>query len=273
MYLLYIFFCIIFGLTVLYFILICPNCSRRSQLSEWNHTCIAHRGCHSSQPAIPENSMPAFKGALKEHLAIELDVHLTKDKQVVVFHDDTLQRMCRVNKRIEHMTLEELGHLHLLHTDEKIPLFEDILSYIDGRVPLLIELKLPARDTALCYYVNKILQNYNGPYMIQSFNSLALCWFKKNAPAILRGQLSSNLTAKESTEPYLLRFAVKYLLFNIWVKPDFISYKLSDIHNLSVYLNQHFYKVPIAVWTIRNKESFDLAYNNYNMVIFEKFKK
>lgn len=261
------------GLFLLYLLLICPNRSRRDQMMKYNGTTFAHRGYHNNSNFIPENSIEAFEAALDKNLPIELDVHLTKDHRVVVFHDDTLNRICGVDGTIEDMTFDELEQLCLLNTKSAIPLFEDVLKLINGKVLLLIELKLPRRDVSICKCTYNLLINYPGDYMIQSFNSMSLHWFKKNAPQVLRGQLSSNLTQSNPDDPYILCFMVRFLLTNIFCKPDFISYKLRDINNYSVYLNQFFYKIPIAVWTIRNKETFQYSKDHYNMVIFERFEK
>ncbi|MEI3219101.1 MAG: glycerophosphodiester phosphodiesterase family protein [Lachnoclostridium sp.] len=84
------------------------------------HTRFAHRGYHCAERLIPENSIPAFQAALDRHYGIELDLHLCKDNQLVVFHDDNLKRICGVNGRIEEYTYDELQNFHLLDTTEKI---------------------------------------------------------------------------------------------------------------------------------------------------------
>lgn len=260
-------FCCIF--IILYLFMIMPNFSRRQAMKPFLDLDYAHRGLHDSQELIPENSMAAFKEAVKHNLAIELDIHLTSDNQVVVFHDESLERICHVKGTIEDSTFEELEKLHLLGTDERIPLLSDVLKYINGRVPLLIELKLPTRDTRLCFYALKLLKQYQGPFLIQSFNSLGVRWFSKNAPHILRGQLSSALTQTNHNDPYLARFFVQYLLTNIFCHPDFISYKMADSANLSLWLNQKLYHIPVAVWTLRNVKAYRKARKQFDMYIFE----
>ncbi|MGE9974647.1 glycerophosphodiester phosphodiesterase family protein [Coprococcus catus] len=258
---------------LLYFILIIPNIFRRKAMQPYLYLDYAHRGLHDSTKRIPENSMAAFQEALKKNLAIELDIHITRDNQVVVFHDDTLERICNVSGTIEESDYQDLAKLHLQNTDEHIPLFSDVLHYINGRVPLLIELKLPSRDTRLCNYTLKLLEDYQGPYLIQSFNSLGVRWFFKHAPQVLRGQLSSALTKTDPECPYLARFCVQHLLTNLYCHPDFISYKFSDTSNLSVWLNQHLFHIPIAVWTLRNSQTYRQAKTKFDMYIFEGFSK
>lgn len=267
----YVLIILMIGLPFLYLYMICPNLSRRHQLLRYRHHEFAHRGYFSNQKLIPENSMPAFREAVKHGYGIELDVHLTKDHRVVVFHDDTLTRMCRSDHTIEEMTYDELQAYRLLNTPEKIPLLSDVLFYVNGRVPILLEIKMPAAGTDICRYTYELLKQYKGPYLVQSFNTLAVRWFSINAPHVFRGQLSSNLMKKEYQKVMFFAFLVRFLLTNWYCKPDFISYKLKDADNLSLFLMKHLYKVPVAVWTLRTKKAYETGKTNFDMVIFEKF--
>ena len=207
--------------------------------------------------AVTSGVMSAFSRAIERGYAIELDLHLTSDGEVVVFHDDNLKRICGVDSAIWEHTYEELRQLRLQGTDERIPLFTDVLKLVDGRVPLLIELKLPTRNMTLCREAWRILRNYDGPFLIQSFNTFGLRWFRRHAPRIPRGQLSSDLTRErhhsESKVSYIPCVLGKYLLCNALGRPDFISYRYSCSHNLSFWLNRKLFRAGSAVWTIRGE--------------------
>ena len=125
---------------------------------------------------IPENSMAAFREAIRANKGIELDVHLTKDKKIAVFHDDSLKRMCKVSGTIEEKTWEELKNLRLLETAEPIPLLEDVLHLVQGKVPILIEVKLLTEMNwkRLPDCLAKTMEDYKGTFLVQSFNSLVL---------------------------------------------------------------------------------------------------
>lgn len=261
---------LLIGAFLLYLLLLLPRFSKRREMMLYNHQSFAHRGLHSKEHLIPENSIKAFKEAIKRHLGIELDVHLTKDGKVVVFHDDDLFRMCHVHGTIEEKTYADLKQLYLDNTSEQIPLLTEVLTLVDGRVPLLIELKLPGRDTALCRKTQEILDAYHGSYLIQSFNTLVLHWYRSHAPQVLRGQLSSNLMKDKEKNVMFLRFLSTFLLLNLIGQPDFISYKYKDRKNLSLILLQNLYHTPIAVWTLRNERDYIAAKKCYNIVIFEK---
>lgn len=254
----------------LYLYAIWPRTSRVSDVMQYNHMMFAHRGYHNKEKFIPENSMAAFRAAVARGYGIELDIHITKDGKLAVFHDDTLERMCQEPGGVESYTLEELRRFHLLNTTERIPELTEVLTYVDGRVPLLIELKIPGRNLAVCGASYKVLKEYRGRFMVQSFNTMGLYWYRKNAPEILRGQLSSNLTKSEEKEPYLLRFLIKYLFLNLLGRPDFISYKLKDLPNFNVSLCRVLFKTPVAVWTLRTENALEQGRTKYNMCIFEK---
>lgn len=264
------FILLLFLPAVLYFAAICPNLSRKTKMKPFSGAEFAHRGLFSNQNNIPENSMKAFQEAVKHHVGIELDVHLTKDGKAVVFHDDTLTRMCHKDGVIEKMDYEELQNCYLNHTSEKIPLLADVLSYVNGRVPMLIELKLPSKNMRLCREVSTLLASYHGNYLIQSFNTIGLAWFRRHAPHILRGQLSSNLTKTRKSEPWIACFLVRFLLLNWIGKPDFISYKFKDSQNISLRMMNFLFHTPIAVWTLRTPNEFQEGKRCFQMNIFEK---
>lgn len=264
-------FVLLFAVVVgLYLYAIWPRTTRISDVMQYNHAMFAHRGYHNKEKLIPENSMAAFQAAVAKGYGIELDIHITKDGKLAVFHDDTLERMCQESGNVESYTLEELRRFHLLNTTEKIPELTEVLAYVEGRVPLLIELKIPGRNLAVCKASYEALKDYTGKFMVQSFNTMGLYWYRKNAPEILRGQLSSNLTISEEKEPYLLRFLIKYLFLNMLGRPDFISYKLKDLPNMNVSLCRELFGTPVAVWTLRTESALEQGQSKYNMCIFEK---
>lgn len=266
-------FLITFLFLLLYLYAICPRLTKRKQMHPYLHTAWAHRGLHSSVEHIPENSLPAFKAAIAEGYGIELDVHRSKDGKLVVFHDDTLIRMCNQEGRIEAYTWVQLSAFTLQDTTEQIPLFSQVLSLVNGQVPLLIEIKLPDKNCAICEALWEELKDYSGPYLIQSFNSLALRWFRKHHPDVLLGQLSNNLLLSNPEQNMILRFFVTHLLSNFYCRPDFISYKYKDRHNLGLWLNQHLFGAPVAMWTLRTPEAIRHSKDLVDMYIFENIEK
>ena len=112
-------------------------------------TPVAHRGLHDD--ILPENSIPAFRAALERGFNIEIDVHLSSDGHLVVFHDDNLKRVCGVDKKVAKCTLEELRTMRLKGTENTIPTFDEFLALVDGKVGILCEIKgLNPSTTARC---------------------------------------------------------------------------------------------------------------------------
>ncbi len=226
---------------------------------------IAHRGLHDKQ--APENSMSAFKNALDAGYAIELDVRLLSDGTVVVFHDDSLARMTGNDGYIKFLTKSDLERLTLADSQEKIPTFEEVLKLVDGKTPLLIEVKNEGKVGELENKVIKMLSNYKGKFAIQAFNPFVLNYFYKHAPNMLRGQLASFF--KGERLPFFQKFALKRLMLCKKVShPDFISYDHNSLPNRFV---RKFKKLPLIAWTVRSQEEYMKVVKHCDNIIFENF--
>lgn len=229
---------------------------------------IAHRGYHNIEKGIPENSIIAFNESIKNNYIIELDVHILKDGEVVVFHDDNLKRMTGIDKKIKECTYCEISKLRLKETDEKIPLLKDVLNLVDGKVPIIIELKTDVICGKLEKEVIKILEQYNGEYAIKSFNPLSVNYFRKHSPTMIRGQLASDF--KNDKMLILKKIFLKNMLFNFISKPDFISYDIRALPNKKIARLKE--KQIILGWTARTQEELEKARKYCDNVIFEKQK-
>ncbi|HIT88812.1 MAG TPA: glycerophosphodiester phosphodiesterase, partial [Candidatus Merdenecus merdavium] len=161
--------------------------------------------------------------------------------------------------------------LSLFHTEEKIPLLSEVLTLVKGCVPLLIEIKLPIRSTKTCELLNEVLKDYQGHYCIESFNTLAIGWYRKNRPDIVRGQLSSKLTKSISEAGFFLNFIVENLLSNFLGRPDFISYCYTDTAKLSYWLNKHLFSAMTMAWTITSPDIYASTLTKFDSFIFEGF--
>jgi len=227
---------------------------------------IAHRGYHNNKKGIPENSVLAFKKAIDNNYLIELDVRLTKDKKLVVFHDGNLKRVCGVNKRVKDLTYRELLKYNLFDTTQKVPLFSDVIKLVNGRVPILIETKYHNRYGVLEKILINELSNYRGLYAIQSFYPMSLLWLKRNTKNIPIGLLSSNF---KNDLNRLKSIIGKTLILDLFFKTDFISYDVKGLPNN--YLSYKRNKKKIVIWTIKNKKDYDLARQYTDSLICENF--
>lgn len=229
----------------------------------------AHRGLYGR--GIPENSLAAFELAARSGAGIELDVRLTRDKRVVVFHDETLKRMCGVEKSVSELTLKELKSYRLLGTENSIPTLIEVLRLVDGRVPLLIELKGEGRDVSLCPRVARILDDYSGVFCVESFNPLLLAWFKSYRPRFARGQLVTKLTKNEKRGAFL-SFALSNLLLNFISRPDFLAIDKKYQKNIAFLICTRIFKARGFVYTVCTKEEFISCHRGGKFTIFEKIR-
>lgn len=228
-------------------------------------TPIAHRGLHNED--TPENSLGAFEQAIDKGFAIELDVHLLKDGNIAVFHDDSLSRMTGKDGYITNLTQKDLKKYKLLDTEYTIPSFDEVLELINGKTPILIEIKNTDKVGDLEQKVLAKLRNYTGKFAIQSFNPYVLEWFKQNAPEIYRGQLSGYFKGQDLS--FIKKFALKRMLLNKKVsQPNFISYEAKKLPNRFVKRNK---KLPLLAWTVRTQEEYLRVIKYCDNVIFENF--
>ena len=227
----------------------------------------AHRGLHSRDKSVPENSLEAFEQAALAGYGVELDVQLSRDGQVVVFHDDSLLRVCGVDAKVWDLDYSKLSTLKLCGSSQTIPLFTDVLKVIDGRGPIICELKTGPRNRELCRKTRDILREYKGAVCIESFDPTIVAWFRFHGREFLRGQLTNS--AKDFMKDgssFPLAFALSHLAGNFMARPQFIAHKLCE-ETLPVKLNYLFGAMRVC-WTShepRNEKGKDC-------VIFEFYR-
>lgn len=232
----------------------------------------AHRGYHD-KPAIPENSMAAFRRAVERGWGAELDVHLMADGNLAVIHDSSLLRTAGADVQIENLTRDDLPRYRLEESDEHIPLLQEVLELFEGKTPLIIELKTAGDNVdALCRAVAQMLDGYTGDFCIESFDPRVVRWFRENRPWVCRGQLAENFLAdKGAALPGYQKFALTNLLTNALTRPDFIAYRFEDRSNPSLRLCRALWKPVEVSWTLRSKAQLEAAEQAGNLCIFERF--
>ncbi len=257
-------------LVVFYLYLILPRLSKQKEAKSFIGRYYTHRGFHNNVSEAPENSFPAFLKAVEGNYGIELDVQLTKDEVMVVFHDEDLRRACGQEGKVKEYTYEELCQFTLFESEERIPTFEDVLRLVDGKVPLIVEIKMRDISLRVCEVVNQHLMNYKGAYCIESFNPMAVRWYKKNNSEVIRGQLSSALN-KEMKKKDFTFYLVEHLFTNFLTRPDFIAYNHLYKNNLNRIICRKLCKCLSVTWTIKSKEQLKAAEKDFDIFIFEGF--
>ncbi|TVR69273.1 MAG: glycerophosphodiester phosphodiesterase [Spirochaetaceae bacterium] len=243
------------------------------ELTRWHY---AHRGLHSVDRSVPENSLAAFVAARDGGYGMELDLNLTRDGQVVVFHDDTLERVCGVSGRVVDQTLAELRELRLHGTGERIPTLREVLEEISGSVPLIVELKDTPRHRELCRAAATILDGYSGPYCIESFHPAIVRWFRKHRPAVIRGQLSAGHREFPDQSPPV-RFLLSSLLTNGATRPHFVAYRHQDARRAGgsvPRLRLRLFRALggfLVTWTVTAEDDRKWCLEHFDTIIFEYF--
>ncbi len=251
-------------LFLLYLFLLTPR-RRRAEAETLSHAVFAHRGLWGRE--APENSLAAFSRAVNAGVGIELDVQLSSDGEVMVFHDESLLRMTGIDASLYERDAAFLKALPLGRSDERIPTLAEVLALVDGKVPLLVEIKSDHAWREVCEKTAALLDSYGGAYLVESFHPLAVAWFRKHRPAVVRGQLSARLF-KERHLRTPSHFVVQNLLLNFYARPDFIAYDLHDTGVLSFRLAKLFHPYTFA-WTVKSADDFK-ASRSFDSVIFEE---
>jgi glycerophosphoryl diester phosphodiesterase len=205
---------------------------------------IAHRGASGY---APENTLSAFKRAIEMGAdMIELDIHQTKDGEIVVLHDKNLFRVAKVNKLVEDLTLKEIKELEVgswfspEYTGEKIPTLREVLSLVKGKVGVNIEIKKGRRlYPEIEEKLVKIIEEYDlvEPVIISSFHSSYLEKIKKLNPYIALGKL---------------------LVFSVFLPWENLVKDVNAIHPHWSMVNSYLVKsahkdhLKVNVWTVNN---------------------
>lgn len=239
------------------------------KLLGWNYT---HRGLHGG--GVPENSLLAFQKSVEAGYGVEFDVRLLADGGLAVLHDSDLERMTGQVGLVEDLTVDKLSQYSLSGTAQTIPEFSQALEVFDGKVPLIIEMKVANNNYApLCEAVCKALEGYKGVYCLESFDPRCVYWLRKNRPDLIRGQLTINyFTAPNGKKlPWILRLVLTYQMLNFLGLPDFVAYRFPDRKNISNVLIKKLWKVPLVGWPLKTLQEQEEAIKEGWISIFEGY--
>jgi len=230
---------------------------------------FAHRGLHDGNVKVPENSMQSFKLAVEKGYGIEIDVRLLKDGKVAVFHDGNLKRLVKdKNIAISKLTSKDLEKdEYRLANGEKIPLFEELLEYINGKIVILCELKtFNVFSTRLEKAVHECIKGKEAWVVVQSFSPWAVKWFKKNAPEFYRGQLANKAKGGLKVLYALLN---PYRMLKMGM-PYFLAYKVDHMPSERIKQACKDFNLKLLAWTVKTDEHLIVAQEyGVDQVIFE----
>lgn len=257
------------ALFALWLWLIAPQLKGKPGFDQFTGFDYAHRGLHKLSDGIPENCLAGFLLAEESGYGMEFDLQLTKDKQIVIHHDPTLKRSCGEDTAIADLTFAQLEKYRLFGTNQRIPLFSEVLSALKGRTPLIIEFKGYNDPDELCTLAMKELDGYKGPYCVESFDPRIVAWFRKNRPDIVRGQLMCKFKKGDEGMTAPEAFCATHMLTNFHTRPNFEAYDINARDIPSMGLAKGLFGMQEVSWTVRDEEAYIKAKSLHSLVIFE----
>lgn len=221
-----------------------PDPGRVGWLRDWTY---AHRGLHSA--GVPENSLAGFALAVERGLGVECDIQRSRDGQAMLVHDWELDRLTGVRGPLSAHSAEELAQIAFLDSEHKLARLDDLLALVEGKVPILIEVKSRRGYDVKrsCRAVAKALEHYAGPHAVMSFDPRVCIWFAKHSPQTVRG-----LVMREDEVGMTQKAWQRHLA--LWLaRPEFIAYHVAALPNPMV-ASLRARGMPVVTWTVDSPE-------------------
>jgi glycerophosphoryl diester phosphodiesterase len=223
---------------------------------------IAHRGYHDGNQSCWENTLSAFEAAIERNYAIECDVHLSADGVPMVFHDHEMKRLTGAEGLLLGRTAAELAQTKVGGTGDHVPTLAEMLALVQGRVPVVIELKgTPGKDEKLVAQVAAALAGYQGKAAIMSFSHALIRRFASDAPGI-PGGLTAEGRGSMDLEGHFAMLAHPIA---------FCSFSVKDLPNPFVSFVREKMAMPVITWTVRDQQAADTTFAHADQMTFEGF--
>ena len=233
---------------------------------------IAHRGLHDFSRGVVENTASAFAAAIARGYAIECDLQLTRDGEAVVFHDDHVERLTEGRGLVKDHTAAEMKQLTMRNSTDKVQTLAELLTQVNGQVPLVIELKSHwDGDERLAQRAIEELKSYSGPYCLMSFDPDAIAAVRRFAPHIIRGIVAERATdSYYSSLPLPKQTELRTFSHLARTRPDFVSFFYEELPWAPITALRAS-GMPIITWTIRSQQQAVMAMRCSDQITFEGF--
>lgn len=238
---------------------------------------ITHRALHDRAAGRIENSPSAIKAAVAAGYGIEIDLQLSSDGVAMVFHDETLDRLTDEVGPVNALTAAELSRIRLNRATDTIPTLTEVLTLIDSKVPLLIEIKdqslvMGPTDGRLEEATAKALQGYAGDVAVMSFNPASVAHMARLAPHLPRGITTSSYDPDDwSPMPADLCAHFRAIPDYDATGSSFISHEAADLARDRV-AELKAQGARVLCWTIRSPETEAAARQFADNVTFEGYR-
>jgi glycerophosphoryl diester phosphodiesterase len=235
---------------------------------------VAHRGLHDAARGIMENMPAAAQAAIAGNFSIECDIQLTADGEAMVHHDDALGRLTEGSGALKAMTAAELKSIKFRDTPERMMSLGDLCALVDGRVPLVIEVKSHFDgDRKLVRRMAEVLASYSGPAVGMSFDPDQVLGLRETMPALPRGIVAqrnydddywAKLTPAQRQGMLHLRYAFR-------TRPHFVAFSVNQLPAPAPWIAHNVFGLPLLTWTVRTPEQRARAAQYADQMIFEGF--
>lgn len=237
---------------------------------------IAHRGLHDTAAGRVENTPSAITAAVEHGFAIEVDVQETADHKALVFHDERLDRLTFDSGAVRARPLADLKQIKMRGTDDPLWGLDDLLALVNGRAPLVIEIKsLFARDGQKEFVtgIADRLKSYGGPVAVKSFDPDMLAILRQHAPDLPRGIIAEDTRQGDGWKRFgaMERFILRNMLHIPRTRPHFISYGVRSLPAPAPWILRRFFGMPVITWTVRTEDDKRIAEMNADQIVFEGF--
>lgn len=235
---------------------------------------VAHRGLHDAAGGILENTISAARAAIEGNYAIEIDVQPDADLEPVVFHDETLDRLTTGHGKVSDLSAADLAAIPFKATSDRIPTLRALLDVVDGRVPLIVEVKTDNSGMAdFCARIVDVVAGYQGPLAVMSFDPGSVDAFRRLAPALPRGIVADSFRDEQPPGTTAWdRFVLRHLLHAGRTKPHFIAYCVDDLPAAAPLLLHWVFGLRLLTWTVRTDQQRQRGQKWADQIIFEGFK-
>jgi glycerophosphoryl diester phosphodiesterase len=235
---------------------------------------VAHRGLHDAARGIIENMPAAAQAAIAGNFSIECDIQLTADGEAMVHHDEALGRLTEGTGALKAMTAAELKSVKFKDTPERMMSLGDLCALVDGRVPLVIEVKSHFDgDRKLVRRMAEVLASYSGPAVGMSFDPDQVLGLRETMPALPRGIVAqrnydddywAKLTPAQRRGMLHLRHAFR-------TRPHFVAFSVNQLPAPAPWIAHNVFGLPLLTWTVRTPEQRARAAQYADQMIFEGF--
>ncbi len=237
---------------------------------------IAHRGLHNAKRGIVENTPQAFDAAMAKGYGIECDLRPAAGGVPVVFHDDTLNRLIDGKGQVSALTASDLKRLTYKDGSTRLQTFAELLDQVDGRVPLLVEIKSEwdPPDSAFLKRIAKLAHTYRGPIGLMSFDPDVMAALRVLAPGVARGIVSGSYSGagwwnRKVSKQRAAR--LRDLLESAPAAPDFYAYQIGALPTPVTEYVRTVQGLPLLTWTVRTAKDRAIANQHADAMIFEGF--